>query len=363
MRAPAELVSLAFRNPDAIRRFSMSDWDRLVRQARHADLLARLHILLLQYGLDAEIPAVARWHFEVATVLAEGQQMEMRQGLRRLSTLLAGLDFPLIVLKGAAYVAASLFAARGHPIDEIDLLVPRERLKELESSLEVADWHAVDLPEYDQRYYRRWRHGAPSLQHLRRATVINLHHAILPGTARFRPDADRLRRSAAEVPGFPGVAVLSTEDRILHAATLLFHDDGLPHGLRDLSDLDLLLRQAATEENFWPRLLARAEEFELSRLLFYALRYARHFFDTPLQDEVHDRLATAAPCRASLKLMDIIYTRMLSPNHHSCNDALTPLVRHATYLRTHWLRRPPRLLLPHLFHKAFMSPLLNNSSA
>jgi hypothetical protein len=127
-----------------------------------------------------------------------------------------------------------------------------------------------------------------------------------------------------------------------------------------LSDLDLLLRQAATEEDFWPRLLARAEEFELSRPLFYALRYARHFFDTPVPDEVHDCLETAAPSRASLKLMDGIYTRMLAPNHQSCNGAFTSLARHATYLRTHWLRRPPRLLVPHLFHKAFISPLLEN---
>ena len=34
---------------------------------------------------------------------------------------------------------------------------------------------------------------------------------------------------------------------------------------------------------------------------------------------------------------------------------LAPLARHATYLRAHWQRRPPRLLVPHLFHKAFIS--------
>jgi hypothetical protein len=54
--------------------------------------------------------------------------------------------------------------------------------------------------------------------------------------------------------------------------------------------------------------------------------------------------------------MDGIYTRMLAANHHSCMPALTPLARHATYLRTHWLRRPPRQLVPHLLHKAFVSP-------
>jgi hypothetical protein len=356
MRAPAELVSLVFRNPYAIHRFSIGDWDRLVRQARQADLLARLHSRLRKDGLEAAIPAVARWHFEASTVLAESQHIEIRRELKQLRELLKGLDVPLVVLTGTAYVAADLTAASGRPIGAIDLLVPRERLDEVESALERTDWHAVDLPEYDQRYYRRWRHDAPSLQHLRCATVINVHHAILPDTAHFRPDAASLRSRATEVPGFPGVTVLSTEDRILHIATLLLHDDGLPHGLRNLSDLDLLLRQAATESDFWSQLLARAEKMELSRPLFYALRYALHFFGTPIPDQVRDHLASAAPSMATLKLMDGIYTRMLAPNHHSCMDALTPLARHAAYLRAHWLRRPPRLLVPHLLHKAFISP-------
>ena len=360
MRAPAELVSHVFRNPEAIRGFSMGDWDKLVRQARQAHLLARLHILLVQARLDATIPAVARWHFEAATTLAETHQREMRRELRRLRMLLGRLGFPLVLLKGAAYVAAGLPASRGRLIDDIDLLVPVERLGEVEFALEHAGWQRDGLPEYDRRYYRRWRYDAPQLQHLRRAMVINLHHAIVPDSARYRPDANKLRRRAAEIPGFAGLAVLSSEDRILHAATLLSHDDGLSHGLRDLSDLDLLLRQAAGDTDFWARLLARAEEMELERPLFYALRYARHFFATPVPDEVREHLRSAEPASATLKLMDGIYTRMLAPAHRSCMDAFTPPARAATYLRTHWLRRPPHRQVPHLIYKAFVSPYARN---
>jgi len=356
MRAPAELVSHVFRNPESIQGFSMADWDTLVRQGRQANLLARLHALLIQARLDTAIPAVARWHFEAATTLAETHQGEMRRELRRLRASLVGLDFPLVLLKGAAYVAADLPASKGRLIEDIDLLVPAERLREVELALERADWQRVGLPEYDRRYYRRWRYDAPQLQHLRRAIVINLHHAIVPDSARYRPDANKLRRRATGIPGFAGLTVLASEDRILHVATLLFHDDGLSHGLRDLSDLDLLLRQAGGETDFWPRLLACAEEMDLGRPLFYALRYAQHFFATPVPDDVRDPLRSAEPGSTTLKLMDGIYTRMLAPAHRSCMDALTPPARAATYLRTHWLRRPPRQLFPHLVYKAFVSP-------
>ena len=356
MRAPAELVSHVFRNPEAIRRFSMGDWDTLVRQGRQANLLARLHALLIQAKLDATIPAVARWHFEAATTLAETHQGEMRRELRRLRALLDGLGFPLALLRGAAYVAANLPASKGRLIEDIDLLVPAERVVEVELALSQAEWQRVGLPEYDRRYYQRWKYVAPQLQHLRRATVINLHHAIVPNSARYRPDAQMLRRRATEIPRLAGLTVLSSEDRILHAATLLFHDDGLARGLRDLSDLDLLLRHAASESDFWPRLLARADEMELVRPLFYALRYAQHFFATPVPDEARDHLRSAAPGSATLKLMDGIYTRMLAPAHRSCTDAFMQPARAATYLRTHWLRRPPRQLVPHLVYKAFIGP-------
>lgn len=362
MRAPAELVSYVFRDLDAIHRFSMGDWDRLVRQARQSDLLARLHALFIQHGLERAIPAVARWHFESATALVARQHSDIRRELHQLRALLAGLGLPFVVIKAAAYMVADLPAAKGRSIDAIDLLVPPERLGEVESALAQSDWHAACLPEYDRRYYRRWRHDVPQLQHLRRAMVINLHHAILPDSARFRPDVIKLHRHATELPGFPGMSVLTTEDRILHAATLLFHDDRLPHGLRDLSDLDLLLRQASDADS-WPTLLARAEDMELSRPLFYALRYTRLFFSTPIPDALSGHLANATPNGATLKLMDGIYTRMLAANHHSCMPALTPLARHATYLRTHWLRRPPRQLVPHLLHKAFVSPYQRSPKA
>ncbi|MGK2951342.1 MAG: nucleotidyltransferase family protein [Thiobacillus sp.] len=356
MRIPAELVSHVFRHPDAIQRFSMGDWDRLVRQARQSDLLARLHALFIQHGLDMTIPAVARWHFEAASGLVARQHSDMRRELSQLRTLLAKLDFPLVIIKGAAYVAADLPAAKGRSLDAIDLLVPSEHLGEVESALALSDWHTMDLPEYDRRYFRRWRHDVPQLQHLRRPMVINLHHAILPESARFRPDTLKLRRRATELQGFPGMAVLAIEDLVLHAATLLFHDDRLSHGLRDLSDLDLLLRQAASDVDFWPTLLARAEDMALSRPLFYALRYTRLFFGTPIPDALRELLANAAPNGATLKLMDGIYRRVLAADHHSCRPALIPLARHATYLRTHWLRRPPSQLVPHLLHKAFFSP-------
>jgi hypothetical protein len=355
-----DLLIRTLRSPDAVTHFSMSEWDMLVRQARAAGLLARLAHRFRQQGLQAAIPEMARWHFEAAETLASKQRSAVRWEMQQLRAALADLDCPLILLKGAAYVAAGLPAAAGRMFNDIDVLVPRERLKKVESSLMLAGWHATGLSEYDKRYYRRWMHEIPPLQHTQRQTVIDVHHAILPDTARYHPDSAKLRNRAVSVDGLPGIFVLAAEDRILHSATHLFHDGELPQGLRDLTDLDLLLRDAAADPDFWPLLLARAGEIQLSRPLFYALRYVSHFLDTPVPDSVTAALEPSAPGRVTLALMDGVFRRALAPAHASCADSLTPAARQAAFVRAHWLRMPAHLLIPHLFHKAFISPLLEN---
>lgn len=351
-----DLLVQTLRTPEAITRFSMGEWDFLVRQARAAGLLARLAHRFRQHGLTGAIPAASHWHFDAAETLANKQRTAVLWELQQLRDALHDPDSPLIVLKGAAYVAADLPAATGRLFNDIDILVPRERLPQAESALMLAGWHATGLAEYDQRYYRRWEHKIPPLQHVQRATVVDVHHAILPGTARHHPDSARLRSRAVAVESLPGVYVLATEDRILHSATHLFHEGELPHGLRDLTDLDLLLRDAATDCDFWPRLTARADELQLSRSLFCALRYVRHFLDAPVPDSVMAALAADAPNRATLALMDSIFTRVLAPAHDSCADIFTPTARLAAFVRAQWLRMPVHLLIPHLLHRAFISP-------
>lgn len=351
-----DLLSRTLRSPDAVTRFSMGEWDLLVRQARSAGLLARMRHVLVQHALIGAIPAVARWHFDAADTLAAKQQLAVRWEVEKIHTALEGLALPLILLKGSAYVMAGLPAAAGRLFNDIDILVPRDQLGPVEAALMLAGWHPASLSDYDRRYYRRWMHEIPPLQHVRRASVIDVHHAILPDTARYHPDSAALRRRAVPVAGMPGVAVLATEDRILHSATHVFHDGELPHGLRDLTDLDLLLRDAAVEPVFWPRLTARADELQLGRSLFYALRYLRYFLDTPVPDSVMAALGRNAPNRLVLAMMDGIFMRVLAPDHASCADIFTPAARLAAFVRAHWLRMPMHLLIPHLFHKAFISP-------
>ncbi|MGZ3241734.1 MAG: nucleotidyltransferase family protein, partial [Burkholderiaceae bacterium] len=203
-----------------------------------------------------------------------------------------------------------------------------------------------------------WMHELPPMRHIKRMTVIDVHHAILPETAYVHPDSAKLLAAAIPLEGYDNVMVFAPADMVLHSAAHLFHNEQLDHGLRDLVDLDCLLRHFSDLPSFWPTLIARAQELELTRSLFYALRYAARILHTPIPPSAFQAAQIGQPNRLLLVLMDELFMRALLPIHPSCSDWLTAAARSVLYLRATWLRMPPLLLARHLFHKAFISPKL-----
>jgi hypothetical protein len=348
------LLTSALRSPEQLPALNSSEWDLLLRQAGAANLLATLSCLLEEHGvLDRIVPA-AREQLEWARVLAHRHRQGVLWEVRLIRNALADLGVPLVLLKGAAYTLAKLPPANGRLFSDIDVLVPEERLGEVEAALMLAGWAGTHHDAYDQRYYREWMHELPPMRHLRRASMIDVHHAILPKTAASRPDPALLRAAAVPVSDMPGLHVLAPADMVLHSAVHLFSDGEFNNGLRDLFDIHRLLCHFGRDRRFWAELLPRAHQLELERPLFYALRYGMLLLDTPVPDAVRKELAGPSP--ALLAVMDALFRRVLLPDHGSCGDRFSPLARFLLYLRGNWLRMPPLLLARHLFHKAFLSP-------
>lgn len=353
---PHHLVLQAFREPDALTTLSLADWDLLVRQARAANLLANLHALLTERGLIEQVPPQPREHLEWSRVIAERHCQAVDWEVTQIRKALAGAGVPIILLKGAAYVMAKLPRAHARLFSDVDILVPKASLGAVEAALMLHGWASTHHDEYDQRYYRTWMHELPPMQHIKRMTVIDVHHAILPETAPLHPDPEKLRAAAHRLDGYEDLMVLAPADMVLHSAVHLLHDGELDNGLRDLVDIDILLRHFSSLPSFWPTLVERARELELTRPLFYALRYAADMLDTPVPPAVMEAAQAGRPNRLLLLLMDQLFSRALMPVHPSCADWLTAPARQMLYIRANWLRMPPLLLARHLFHKAFLSP-------
>lgn len=349
-RSPLLIASL--RDPRSVRGMSMSSWDLLVRQARGADLLARLAARLEGGALLGDVPEAPCAHLRSASILAAAQQDEVRREVACIERALRPLDIPVVLLKGAAYLFAGLPAALGRTFADVDILVPKARLAEVEAALMLAGWATTHHDEYDQRYYREWMHELPPMQQVQRQTILDVHHAILPEIARVKTDAAKLLAAARPLPGGSRLHVLAPADMVLHSMAHVFQNEETGHGLRDLSDIDLLLRHFADSSGFWDSLVARAQELGLARPLWYGLHHVERLWATPVPRSALATARTAAPGWPVRRLMSALWSRALRAPLGPVRGVADAAAVFALYVRAHWLRMPTLRLLQHLAFKA-----------
>jgi hypothetical protein len=353
MKAKLRLLLQALYEPQRLPGWRLADWDLFVRQARRAGLLPGIALELESSGLVNQVPEQPRFHLESASIFYQAHLRSVKWEVGQINQALGKINLPVILLKGAAYTMLELPAGRGRIFNDVDILVPKDKLDNTEKIMRFHGWFAAKQDEYDQRYYRQWMHELPPLEHIKRKTVIDVHHTILPETTRVNLKAEKLFEAIQPVPGHDNVYTLSNEDMVLHSAAHLFFDGELENGFRDLVDLDRLLRDFGNKHDFWDRLVERAAELDLSKPLYYALHYCSQVLATPVPDVVMKAAGRLGePSALMSPLMDALFSRALMPDHASCDDAFTPLARWLLYVRSHYLRMPLYLLLPHLLRKA-----------
>jgi hypothetical protein len=196
-------------------------------------------------------------------------------------------------------------------------------------------------------------HEIPPMRHITRNTSLDVHHTILPPTATFKPDVELLWSDCQELPGHRWARRLADRDMVLHSAVHLFHDGDLAGGLRDLVDLDSLITQFSEDDGFWLALLDRATELDLIRPCYYALKYCHQILATAVPGWVLARAEVLGAPHPILELgMDLLVGSALEPSREAI-DALGPRFgRWLLYVRSHYLRMPLYLLVPHLARKA-----------
>ncbi len=344
----------ALKHPTTMMNLSLAQWDVLISVGRRADMLARLGYAAsegLAGGL-AVLPEQVQMHLRSAMILADRQRTELGYESQSIVNALAPAGIRPVLLKGAAYVLTGQVAGRGRLVSDVDVLVPHEQLNEVEAALMMAGWVSTDRDAYNQDYYRRWMHELPPMTHMRRGTTVDVHHALVPPTAGYGVPMQAVLDAACPEEG--GFSVLCDTDQVIHSAVHLMHEGELEMGFRGLVDIDALVTEfAATDIGFWPRLASRALDLHLQRPTFLALRYTHRLLGTPVPADCFAALRGSALGAVRLSVLDALYVRGLRPHHASLEDRLSGLARWLLYMRSHLLRMPLHLLLPHLARKSF----------
>jgi hypothetical protein len=343
------LLVRVLREPHRLESLAPHQLSRVLDAAEHARLLGWL---LTHAG--GKIPNIAapvwlRDRFISALSLAAEYDRSVRWETERVNSAFAGSNIRWVLLKGAAYLAAGLPPGRGRRVADLDLLVAETQLSRAEELLRERGWEFPVLDPYDDRFYREWMHEVPPMVHRERQSIVDLHHAILPRTSRRHPSTNRLLERSIETE--VGIRVLCPSHMVLHAAAHLFHDGEIAGAIRDLVDLDGLLRGFGQDQAFWSDFREEAKTLGLERPAYYALRYTQRLLNTPIPDEVTRDAASWGPPTAVRLLMDVLVERTVQGNQAVGSDASAL----ALYIRSHWLRMPPLLLARHLWRKGLRS--------
>lgn len=351
-RLPPPLAWLqALRQPELTLGWSLADWERTVRLARRLRLLARLAESLMAAGLIDRVPAQPRRHLIAEQRLSRWRTAAMVWTLERVATALGDAPYPRVLLKGAAYIGQGLPIAAGRLPSDLDILVPLANLTDAQARLVGAGWNEVELSEHDRRYYHEWSHEVPPMTHPLLALELDLHHNILPPVARTNVDADallqRLRTSQ-----WTSWQVLDPVDQVLHSAAHLFLDAEARDRIRDLVDLDGLVRHFANEADFWSRLPERAKTLGLAEPLALACHFTVRWFGTPFPARMLEFIEAAGTTSARRAWLLRLLETVLMPTEP---DAKPPLKQDLAAMvllaRYHRQRMPLGLLVPHLWHK------------
>ncbi len=329
----ARLLCALLANPAQAAGVSAGQWTSVLTIA-HAERLSGSLAHRLS-GLD--LPPTVRSVLDAARLQAEAGRVQALWEVEMAHRALHTLGAPVVVLKGSAFVAAGLEAAQGRQIGDLDILVPHDSLDDVEAELLAAGWEWVKPNAYDDLYYRRWMHELPPLIHKDRDRMIDVHHTILPLTARPKPDAEALIAEATRLDS--GLFILSPADMIVHAAAHLFADGDMEGGLRNLWDIDRLVREFDDSNAFWKTLHARASGHQLGKAVDRALRLSHMLYETPVRTPFKTQPTD-----------HLFRARLLARNGWGRN--IRRPLRFAFYIRSHLLRMPPLMLMRHLWIKA-----------
>ncbi|MCB8747403.1 nucleotidyltransferase family protein [Rhodoferax sp. U2-2l] len=340
--------------PQRANALSAAQWSGLVASARQANLLGALAVRIQDAGV--EVPPQVLRHLKGAQQLSERQHRSVLWEVHQLQQALCELDIPVVLLKGAAYVMSNDGVGVGRLFGDIDILVPRSALGDVESQLMLHGWVSAKTSAYDQRYYRQWMHEIPPMSHIRRGTVIDVHHTILPLTSRHKPDPQQIIARALPVsePGLPMIRVPCQVDLVIHSIVHLMHEGELHNGLRDLNDIDSMLRKFGPMPGFWARLAGIAVGNDLAGPVGLGLALVQKVFGTPIPAFVHDALTQAQGGRRPASWLLATFDLALDQQRRNGTDPTVAIAQWLIYVRSHRLRMPLHLVVPHLMRKAWM---------
>lgn len=361
-----QLLIQILKNPQRMESLSPIEWEHVTSLARITGTLQQLasRWIAQRNGISVNDPKVCELLHAEAFV-AEQHAHRYKWEVDRIRVALQDTSTPLILLKGAAFLYGEFDWCCGRTFEDVDTLVPRDKLDEVVQALKEHDWEDSCPSPLDADYFRVWLHELAPLWHADRKIRIDIHHTIIPPRDRLKFDPQPLFEEIVELKN--GVYTLAPIDMFLHASTNLFYTGEFHRLLRDLYDMHAMLNQFTLAADFWPQLMDRAVRLNLTRPLYFALRYLQQYFDSEIPDDVKSQMKRYRPPIVILKYVDWLVDRCILPRELDEIDNTRQLAMtlrdywaiprmSVLFSREFWLKRLPKWFDPQLRAATTLDP-------
>lgn len=328
---------------------SLSIEERLsvLKLLREAGQLARIENLISAREVPAEVQSI----LVGARNAKENNCRRIRWEVNRITRVLASRKSPVMLLKGAAYLALEIPMMEFRPVSDVDVLVNLDDIPVMVALLKAHGWLSAQLSAYDESYYLDWMHEIPPMRHSARGIPIDIHHALLPRTSRLQPDTEKVWERAVQLPDSP-LLVPCPEDMVLHCAFHAYHQGEFDNAPRDVIDMfDLLSHFTRDDPGFWGRLVDRAVEIGVVPPLWHALSVTQFIFDIGPPVDVQAKLDSLFPRTWSRDFVQRLIRRVTS--YPVQTDSKAARAQQLLHARSHYLRMPLPILARHLATKSY----------
>lgn len=259
----------------------------LINEARQQSMLASLYHKCQALGLWHLVSVEAQRHLISGKVYADKQHLTCFNELKELCPALQEFDADVLLVKGIAYKIRGLQMAQGRLFSDIDLLVSKANFPRCVDFLKSIGFLEAEQTDYDRQYYLNWSHQYPPLFHYLRGSSIDLHHAIIPVTAKTQIDVQDYILQAQDV-GLHNVKLPSDSYLFIHAAVHLFLQEETHKLVKDLCELNELGRELLIDDTTRHALWQAAEKSNVSRVIYTAATVLQQLFQQTWSQQLLD---------------------------------------------------------------------------
>lgn len=338
------------KDPQVMTGLSIEQWNICLKEAKLSGTAGRLAYDAKRLNITDKLPLKVQDQFRGFIYNSGASIRKIQWEMNRVARALKGASEKVILLKGATYIAKDLICSKGRTSVDLDILVAKNRIDWAEEQFLAAGWKHQVINDYDQKFYREYSHELPPLVHPDRHISIDVHHNILPVTSRVKPDIKEMIAAVVKID--ENFYVFCDVDIILHSIVHLFQDGEIRSSIRNLLEQHDLYEEFGQNPQFWQDLIPRAQQLGLTRALYYSLKFCRLIFETEIPEHITAQIKQYQPNFLARKLMNFMVLGVISPNL-GLKGIGRYIAMNGLYIRSHWLRMPPALLIKHLSIKFY----------